>query len=92
MIKALVIVFLFLSKTIIPKPEFTNKPESKAPKGMLPFIYKEEIRTLLEQLGIKPIIEENNGVKYLLEIIKLEKFSSPTWAMIKPKDILITKT
>jgi hypothetical protein len=44
------------------------------------------------QLGINPIIVENKGVRYLFINKKFAKFSSPTAAIINPKEKLITKT
>ena len=51
-----------------------------------------EIKTLEAQLGIKPIIEERIGEKYLLEVIKFAKFSSPTKPIITPINKLIANT
>ena len=53
-------LFLFLNKTIIPNPEFTNKPANKAPKDKLPSINSSLNNKEEAQLGINPIIEENN--------------------------------
>lgn len=58
--------FLFLRSIIIPKPELTNNPDSKAPKDNEPLINNSVINKLEAQLGIKPIIDVNNGAKYRL--------------------------
>ena len=55
--------FLFLIKTIIPKPELTNKPAKSAPKEMEPVTYNSVINRLDAQLGIRPIMALNKGVK-----------------------------
>ena len=57
------VVFLFLSKIIIPRPEFTSKPANKEPKDKVLDIYNSEIRMLEAQLGISPMIAEYKGVK-----------------------------
>ena len=56
-------VFLFLSKIIIPRPEFTSKPANKAPNDKVLDIYNSVINILEAQLGISPMIEEYKGVK-----------------------------
>ena len=61
------IAFLFLRSIIIPKPELTNNPESNAPKDNEPLINNSVINKDEAQLGINPIIEVNNGVKYLFD-------------------------
>ena len=77
---------------MMPRPELTNNPATSAPKERLPPINSSLRRTLLAQFGISPISEPNKGAKYLFEAIKLEKFSSPTEPIIKPKEMLIIKT
>ena len=83
---------LFFNKTSIPRPELTSKPPTKAPKERLPPINNSLISKELAQLGIKPIKQEYNGVKYLFASKNDEKFSFPTKAIIIPKSKLITKT
>ena len=56
-------VLLFFNKTIIPIPAFINRPANNAPKGRELLMYNSEIRTLLTQLGIMPIIVANKGDK-----------------------------
>ena len=51
--------------------------DKHALKGIAFNIYKLAIKTELAQLGIKPIIIENKGDKYLLFVKKLITFSSP---------------
>ena len=58
--------FLFLKSISIPNPELTNNPESNAPKDKEPLMNNSVINKLEAQLGIKPIIDVNNGAKYLL--------------------------
>ena len=83
-------VFMFLSKSIMPRPELTNKPANKAPNCNAPSRYNSVINKLEAQFGIKPMIEQYKGDRYLLEIIKLMKFSSPTKPIMKPITKLIT--
>ena len=85
-------LFLFLKSIIIPKPAFTNKPESNAPNDKLPSMNNSLSNNEDAQLGIKPIIEANNGDKYLFICMKFAKFSSPTKPMRNPKARLIAKT
>ena len=92
MIKTSFTLCLFLSKIIIPKPELTNNPPSKAPNDNELDIYNSVIRMLEAQLGISPMIDENNGDKYLLVTKKLVKLSFPTASTMRPKPKLITKT
>lgn len=54
---------LFLSKKIIPKPLLMHKPLTKALNGSVPLTNNSVIITLDAQLGIKPKIVENSGVK-----------------------------
>ena len=57
------LVFLFLNKYINPKPALTHKPETNAPKCSPPFKNNSVIITEEEQLGIIPIIADNNTDK-----------------------------
>ena len=91
-IKAFLRPFLFLSKTIIPRPELTNNPANKAPKERVPSANNLVIKRLDAQFGINPMIEANNGVRYLLEFKKETNLSSPTKPIIKPITKLITST
>ena len=84
--------FAFLNNISIPKPAFTNKPESNAPKARLPSTNNSLSKIDEAQLGIKPIIAENNGDKYLFVWINAAKFSSPTNPMINPSVKLTAKT
>ena len=90
MSKTFLAVFMFLIKSIIPRPELTNKPANKAPNGSAPSRYNSVISKLEAQFGIRPIIEQYNGERYLLDNMKLIKFSSPTNPIIKPITKLIT--
>ena len=92
MIKTSLVVFLFFNKIIIPKPELTNKPASKEPNDIVLDIYNSVINILEAQLGIRPMTEEYNGVRYLLDNKKLVKLSSPIEAMINPNPTLIRRT
>ena len=57
-------MFLYsLNKTIMPRPEFTNKPAKRAPNDNVPDRYNSVIKTLEAQFGIKPIMEVNKGAK-----------------------------
>ena len=85
-------VLLFLIKIIIPRPELTSSPASKAPNDKELFINNSVIKIEDAQLGINPMIEANKGAKYLLLIKKLEKFSFPTASIINPNPALIIKT
>ena len=58
MIMPSLIVLLFLNKYNVPRPAFTTRPDTNAPKGIAPLIYRLEIRALEAQLGIKPIRRE----------------------------------
>ena len=84
--------FLLLSNIIIPSPEFTNKPDNKAPNDKEFDIYSSLIRILEAQLGISPINEEYKGARYLFDTKKLVKLSSPTAAIIRPNTTLIRNT
>ena len=85
-------LFLFLSNMSIPKPALTNKPDSNAPKAKW-FSTNNSLSKIDDaQLGIKPIIAENNGLKYLFVWINAAKFSSPTNPIINPSVKLIAKT
>ena len=53
-----------LNKIMTPKPELTNNPANKAPKDNVFDKYNSVIKTLEAQLGIRPIIDVNNGAKY----------------------------
>ena len=64
-------LFLFFSKSIIPKPELTNNPANNAPNGIASSRNSSVISKLDEQFGIKPTIEQYNGDRYLLDLIKL---------------------
>ena len=83
---------MFFKRTIIPSPAFINKPANKAPNGMELDKYNSEIRTLLTQLGIKPMNVANKGVRYLFDVINEINAFSPTLAIISPNEKLITKT
>ena len=83
-------VFVFLRSSIIPKPEFTNNPDSKAPNGIAPSINNSVINKLEAQFGIRPMIEQYNGERYLLDSKKFLKLSSPTKPMMNPIAKLIT--
>ena len=86
-------MFLYsLTKIMTPKPELTNKPANKAPNDKVPDKYNSVIKTLDAQLGIKPMMDVNKGAKYLFEIMKLAKFSSPTQAIKRFNAKLIIKT
>ena len=61
--KAFLMVFLSLNKTVIPKPELTNNPAKSAPNDKLPEINSSVIKILEAQFGIRPTIEENKGAK-----------------------------
>ena len=80
------------NNTNIPNPALTNKPANKAPNDKLPSTNSSLNNKEEAQLGIKPIIEANNGAKYLFICKKLAKFSSPTNPIIKPIVRLIAKT
>ena len=84
--------FLFLNNMSMPKPAFTNKPESNAPKARLPLTNNSLKRIEEAQFGIKPIIAANNGDKYLFVWRNAAKFSSPTKPIIKPNVRLIANT
>ena len=80
--KVFLMFFLLFSKQTNPKPEFINNPPNKDPKE-IPFITNNSLkRTLEAQFGIKPIITENNGDKYLLDCKNTLILSSPTKAII----------
>ena len=89
---ALLALFLFFKSSIIPRPELTSNPASKAPNEMSSSANNFVISRLEAQLGIKPIIEANNGVKYLLEVKKVAKVSHPMKPIINPRARLITNT
>ena len=75
---AFLIIFLFLIKTIIPKPAFVISPANVDPNDKLPLINKSVIITLDAQLGINPIIVAYIGVKNLLFCRMDSIVSSPT--------------
>ena len=77
-IKASFNLLLFLNNISIPNPAFTNHPDSKAPKGSAPCMYKVDRRTLEAQFGISPTNVASNGDKAKLERRKLDILSSPT--------------
>ena len=83
---------LFFINTSIPKPELTNKPPDNAPKDSELDKYNSVNKSEEAQFGIRPIIDANNGAKYLLIETKLENFSSPIKPIKQPKTKLITKT
>ena len=90
--KADLIVFLFFSKTIKPRPAFIKSPDRSPPNERCPLMNNSEITTDEAQLGITPIMVENNGVRYLFELMKLENVSSPINPIKKPKNKLTAKT
>ena len=77
-IKAFLRPFLFLSKTIIPRPELTNNPANKAPNERVPSANNLVIKRLDAQFGIKPTNAHTSGVKYVDCDKKLRMLSSPT--------------
>ena len=86
-------LFLFFNKIIIPSPALTNNPANKEPKGREPSINNSASNKEEAQLGIKPIIEAYNGVKYLLAKTNDLKLTYPIAPSIKkPKAKLIIKT
>ena len=56
----------FFKSIIIPKPELTSNPERSAPKESEPSTKSSVINKDEAQFGIKPMIEVNNGARYLL--------------------------
>ena len=63
-------LFLFLNNIIIPKPAFTNKPDNNAPNERLPSMNSSLKSNEDAQLGIKPIIDANNGPNKVSSDIK----------------------
>ena len=61
--KAFLMLFLSFNSTITPRPELTNKPAKSAPKDNEPCKYNSVTNKLAAQLGIKPMMELNKGVK-----------------------------
>ena len=55
----------FFNKTIKPNPALTNSPDVKAPNDKLPSINNSDNSNEEAQFGIRPIIEENKGDRYL---------------------------
>ena len=91
-IKARFATFLFFNRTIIPSPELTNNPAKSAPKERDPSAKSLVISKLLAQLGIRPMMEANNGVRYLLLFKNPTNLSSPMNPIINPITKLITST
>ena len=75
-----------------PSPAFTNNPASKAPNAKLPSMNNSVRRRLDAQFGINPMTEANKGERYLFELMKAAKFSSPTNPITNPNAKLIINT
>ena len=82
----------FLSKTIKPNPALTNSPDVKAPNDKLPSINNSDNNNEEAQFGIRPIIEENNGDRYLFIWINEAKRSSPIKPIVNPNTRLMANT